>query len=172
MGDHSRTMIESVTDGTEPPRGDPPLDVSIKLRITPRGKGRPRTTFKGGVRTYTPKTTREYQAELWELIKPHLPDRIEGPIRIDAVFFLKRPKRLMAKKHADVLYCTSKPDLDNCCKALWDACKACFEDQQVVATSMLKVYATKQGSPQILIRVRRPKDDITSEINRLMWQDV
>ena len=172
MCDYSRTMLESVTSGPKPSKGievDDGLDITIKIPVQPRGKGRPRSTTKHP-RVYTPKTTREYQREIWAVIQPQIPRRIQGALRVDAVFMLKRPKSKMGRKWAEYIYCLSRPDIDNCCKALWDSCAQAFDDQHVVATTMLKVYTTKPGDPQLLLRIRRPPADISAEIHRIMFE--
>ena len=80
MGDHSRTMLDCVTDGTpQPPDGGDGLDITIKIKIQPRGKGRPRTTFRGAKpSTYTPRTTVDYQRELWATIGPLQAGMVQG----------------------------------------------------------------------------------------------
>ena len=109
------------------------------LPITPVAKGRPRFTRNGGC--YTPAKTREYEEAIAAFAMPLFPSPLCGPLRLDVVFYLHRPKAL--KKTDKPAWHTKKPDLDNLIKAVKDALNgiAWIDDSQVCQIRAEKFYA-------------------------------
>tara|TARA_Y100000310_G_C20578864_1_gene761938 strand:+ start:285 stop:827 length:543 start_codon:yes stop_codon:yes gene_type:complete len=170
MGDHSREMREAISgEGSDLPPGPRPLDVVFEIPLAPKGKQSARVTARG---TYLPSGTAQWQARLALMAREHMPPEVlEGPVRVDLVCIMPRPKRLRRKSDPEglVLWCCQKPDGDNVAKAVQDALGAkgsgfWRDDKQVVDLRVLKVYAEKHGSPRMIIRVRRPVMDPRGEI--------
>lgn len=85
--------------------------------------------------------------------RPRAP--LEGPLRLDLLLVLPRPKRLCRRKDPDgLLWAPTYPDRDNAEKIICDAMtRAGFwgDDRQVVSGQIVKVYAEKSGSPRVEI---------------------
>ena len=80
----------------------------------------------------------------------------DGPVRLDALLILPRPKYLDAKRYPNgQLLHYRKPDRDNCEKAILDALKgiAFMDDAQVCCGEVRKVYAAKGAEPEVRIRI-------------------
>lgn len=92
----------------------------------------------------------------WEAFKDgDLP--IEGPVHLDTVFFLRRPKRLKGKA---VIHWV-KPDLDNLDKSLRDGLQQAgvFSDDCIIwSASSKKYYADEGESPRAEITVTFDKE--------------
>ena len=133
----------------------------------PVGKGRPRTsTFRGDdgkarVRIYTDAKTTSFEARVAMAAAKAIPVTLEGPIRVEVVACLARPKRLMRKHDlAGLMWAPTKPDSDNIRKAVLDGMQrvvdlgngklhqAIKDDKQVCAGGTLKVYHEKAGLPR------------------------
>ena len=149
----------------------------ITLPIAPVPKGRPRAFRMGNhVRMHTPKKTRDYEQKIAFLASQSLPSKpIEGPIQLDVVAILKRPKRLMRKKDPDgLLPHTSRPDIDNLRKAVMDGLKRHWrDDSQVCCGTSHKLYAEKEGLPRLVIKITSMAEHevqipewITADINQ------
>jgi Holliday junction resolvase RusA-like endonuclease len=135
------------------------FDVLIEVPLPPKGKGRPRATRTG--RVYTPAETRRWETTLAMMAAERLPEVVlEGPLRVDVLAVLPRPKRLLRKSDPDgLLWAPAKPDTDNVVKALLDALKAFWrDDAQVVELVAHKVYAERDGRPRMVIRIRSAGD--------------
>lgn len=134
------------------------VDCIFEVPMPPRGKGRPRhTVINGSVRVFTPKETRNWEQQVGVAGLPHRPEEvIEGPVRVDILAVMPRPKRLLRKKDPDgLIWCTSKPDSDNIRKSVLDALKTWWrDDSQVVDGRTIKVYAERTGHPRVMVRVR------------------
>lgn len=63
----------------------------------------------------------------------------QGPIIVDIIFFMKKPLRLKSN-----FYHSKKPDIDNLCKFLFDACSNILftDDSLICKLSVEKVYDT------------------------------
>ena len=125
----------------------------------PVGKGRPRFAMvHGRVRTYTPKTTREFEQRIRWLCAPRPAD---GPVKVMITAIFPRPKAMKRKRDPDGLaWHDKKPDLDNVCKAAIDACNglAYHDAGQIVRIDAAAFYAEKTGKPrtEITIYDRQP----------------
>jgi Holliday junction resolvase RusA-like endonuclease len=107
---------------------DSPWPLKIVIPGTPRGKERPRL---GKGRVYTPAKTKEYENTVAWAAKVAMGRRkvIEGPLSlmISCYFKGKSPG-----------YHVSKPDLDNCCKAILDGMEGItFKNDSQIARLIL-----------------------------------
>lgn len=94
-----------------------------------------------------------------EKLKPSRPSA--GPVGVWIHFFFPRPKRLMRKKDPDgALPHISKPDRDNCEKAVLDALKGLFfvDDSQVCRGEVTKWYHEKHTGPRADITIEYDND--------------
>lgn len=133
------------------------LDVTFQALIEPAACARPRAVRAGSsVRVYTPSTTHQWQHSLALAARAALPhELITEPVRVDILAVLSRPKRLAGRKHSSgMLWAPVRPDLDNIGKNVLDALRFAWrDDAQVVASTMLKVYAEKDAGPRMVVRV-------------------
>ena len=126
----------------------------------PVGKGRPRAVRAGSsVRMITPPKTREHERCV-RLVAAEAFDGEpwSGPVRVDILALMKRPKRLRRRKAPDVMFCTSKPAADNIRKACLDGIQAAGvigDDSQVVDGRTVKLYASKTGRPLTIVRMEQ-----------------
>ena len=127
--------------------------IHMKMEIEPVAKSRPRSTRSG--RIYTPAKTAEYERDIAKLTK-HLP-AILGPISVDVVFVLKRPKRTPKKQTGRFMKAGSRGDIDNYVKSLLDGCQrggVIPNDAAVVKLSAMKIYAAADELPHIEMRIQ------------------
>lgn len=118
---------------------------SIVIEGKPTAKARPRFTRSG--RAYTPKKTAAYENAVkaaW--IEKYGMERLEGPVELEAVFYISPPKSLSRKKF-EVLVgergpVIKRPDIDNYIKAIQDGLNetAYMDDSQVYSVMARKVY--------------------------------
>ena len=123
----------------------------------PKGQPRARATIRGkhaGV--YDPGTADGWKAIVVMAGRPHRPEApLDGPLRVCIDLFFPRPKRLMRKSDPDeAIWMTSKPDRDNCEKAILDAMTQdgwWHDDAQVCDGLVRKFYVPKNGRPCAVI---------------------
>lgn len=136
------------------------IDVVFEVPLQPKPKGRPRVVRNGQtgrVMTFTPDATTRWERDFALVALAHLPRHvIEGPLRVDLLFVLPRPKRLLRRKDPDgLIWAPARPDRDNLEKAVLDALQTAWrDDAQVVCGESLKVYAERTGRPRVVCRVR------------------
>ena len=116
----------------------------------PVGKGRPRFARRGNfVTAYTPEKTASYE-NLVKLVAAEAmkgTELITGPVAVRMFLFVTPPPSWSNKKRINALnrgiFPTSKPDLDNCIKGIFDACNEIVwkDDKQVVDLTVRKRYA-------------------------------
>jgi len=145
--------------------------IYIEVPGNPIAKKRPRFARVGtGVKTYNPSDTDEgrflvYVHTRLGNIKP-----IVGPIRLDLIFVMKRPKKHYGTgRNADKLkssapkYHTIKPDRDNLDKFVMDSLNGYLwrDDCQIVEGRIEKKYCDPGDSfgPRTLIRVHAISDE-------------
>jgi len=124
----------------------------------PVAKARPRVVrTKGGVRTFTPAKTRRFELDVAAIASEYVVEPIDGPVAVDILAILPRPKRLMRKKDPEgFLWHDKRPDADNIRKAVLDGLQTALrDDAQVCAGKTVKVYAEKTGQPRTVVRIRR-----------------
>jgi crossover junction endodeoxyribonuclease RusA len=120
----------------------------------PKGQPRPRAFArkfgdKWQARVYDAGTAEAWKSQIALAVKPHLPPvPWTGPIALTVTFLFPRPKKHFrsngAAKDDAPQYHTSKPDIENCEKALLDALTQCGlwrDDSQVCHLSSKKRYS-------------------------------
>jgi Holliday junction resolvase RusA-like endonuclease len=159
--------MTDMTDMTEN-QAQAPLSLAFTIPFVPVAKGRPRFArfgkkgeggeggAPGGVRTYTPKKTSDFEGHVATAMAAaldragHAGAKISGPVRLDLILAVPRTKDLarVYKKTGKpvyppgLLWHTKRPDRDNCEKAVMDGLNAFLSDDAVVcAGETLKVYA-------------------------------
>ena len=112
----------------------------------PVAKGRPRYTRQG--RAYTPAKTREYESYGKALAKSKWQQEpYSGPVHAEITAYLPTPKSWSKKKRAEALagthMPTTRPDLDNYCKAALDVLNEVVitDDSCVISVLMAKRYS-------------------------------
>lgn len=127
---------------------------SFTVYETPFGKQRPRVNKKSG-QIYTPRETVVFEKVLEWACRAAMkeqgvkiaPPNVPVSMHIDA--FFKIPESWSKKKKeraaAGLVAVTTKPDVDNICKIVMDACNeiAYIDDKQVTSVSVRKLYSTK-----------------------------
>jgi Holliday junction resolvase RusA-like endonuclease len=117
---------------------------------TPVGKGRPKFARRGAfVQAYTPEKTASYE----NLVKLAAADAMKGAAPVEAhvtvqmEIFITPPSSWSARKRADALsgkiQPTTKPDIDNVVKGVFDAMNDIVwkDDKQVTDLCVRKRYA-------------------------------
>ena len=134
----------------------------IRINGEPRGKQRPRFTKQG--RTYTPKETREYEAQIREAalkaaaILGYAKPPADCPVSVHITSHCAIPKSWSRKKREAAqqgkIRPTVKPDVDNIGKIICDALNeiAYHDDKQVADISVSKRYAPT-GEPYVDVTV-------------------
>lgn len=136
------------------------------LRVcgTPKAQPRPRAYVRGGsVSIYTPSVAKAWKEDLIAGALEQLPRRtLEGPVRVDTIFLLPRPKRLMRKRDPEGrIPHTSKPDVENLYKVILDALTAAgayVDDAQVCEGRILKFYHAKRDKPGAIITIYKANE--------------
>lgn len=124
--------------------------LSFVVRGEPVEQGRPKfTTANGYPRAYDPKPSAEYKQYIRMVVSEEmggLPP-LSGPLDLVVRVYRHIPASWSMKKNSmardGVLRPTTKPDLDNYCKAVKDALNSvCWgDDSQVVALTAHKYYS-------------------------------
>ena len=123
------------------------------------GKGRPRFTTVGGfARAFTPSKTRDEEAKVARHAR-HAMDGappLEGPLALEIIIIQKPPPSWSKKKAQEANWITQKPDLDNICKLISDACNAIIfvDDSQIAKLNAERMWRTT-GDERIEIRVSK-----------------
>jgi Holliday junction resolvase RusA-like endonuclease len=125
-------------------------EISFIIPGTPVGKGRPKFARRGNfVTAYTPEKTASYE----NLVKLAAAEAMKGRSVIDGAvsvwigLYVTPPASWSQKKQRNALnggiFPTSKPDLDNCIKGIFDACNEIVwkDDKQAVELTVMKKYS-------------------------------
>lgn len=126
-------------------------DAAIAFVIpgTPVGKGRPKFARRGNfVTTYTPEKTAIYENLVKVKAQEAMNGRpaIEGAVSVVVALYVTPPASWSQKKQraalAGELYPTSKPDVDNVIKGIFDACNEIVwrDDKQACDVRVIKRY--------------------------------
>ena len=124
----------------------------FKINLMPRPKGRPRVTKKGF--TYTPPETRKAEQDIVAIISSQVESMLYGPIKIQFVVTLPRPKsHFRTGKYEGIMKDTApfhhikRPDLDNLEKLFLDAANGVVykDDSQVCQKTSQKIYGEVPG---------------------------
>jgi Holliday junction resolvase RusA-like endonuclease len=115
----------------------------------PAGKGRPKFARRGNfTQAYTPAKTKEYEALVQEAAIKAMRGKspCAGAVQVNMVIYVQPPKSWSKKDRAAAL-CgavkpSSKPDIDNIIKGIFDACNGIVyaDDKQIFALSVIKSY--------------------------------
>ncbi|OQA32198.1 MAG: Endodeoxyribonuclease RusA [Betaproteobacteria bacterium ADurb.Bin341] len=137
-----------------------PTTVSFVIPGVPVGKGRPKFARRGNfVTAYTPEKTASYE----NLVKVKAQEAMQGrPLFDGAVFveialFVTPPDSWSEKKKRAALegdiFPTSKPDVDNVVKGIFDACNEIVwkDDKQACDVRVQKRYS-HVASAYVLVR--------------------
>ena len=136
-------------------------DATIRFVVPgqPQGKGRPRVGNIGGhARMFTPAKTLAYEGfiALQAQIAMQHHDLIEGPVLVRMFIALQVPESKSQKWKRQALagevFPTTKPDVDNTVKAVFDALNGVVwkDDVQVVDLQLSKRYS---ASPRVEVEV-------------------
>ena len=137
--------------------------VTVRLPLEPQSKGRPRfhRIPSGGVSTYTPKKTENYENDIKRLYREMTGGYIfpkDTPLHVALVFGMPIPKATSKKKReqmiAGTIYNIKKnADIDNLAKSVLDALNgiAYPDDSQITSLNLKKVYSEK---PHIWVMIR------------------
>lgn len=138
--------------------------VTMRLDCVPNGQGRARTsTYNGWLRQH--KADRDSRAEstIAALAAPYRPESpINGPVIVEIVAVMPRPaamsklsKRTGLPLNPGRYPHTSRPDADNCGKAMLDALKSWWrDDSQVCDLRVQKVVADVGEQPHWQVTLR------------------
>jgi len=86
----------------------------------PKAQPRARRSMHPG-KVYTPEHVQGWKLQVFLAARDHLPkDPFCGPVRVDVMFLMPRPKALTKKHRSQWPYHTAKPDKDNLEKAVLD----------------------------------------------------
>lgn len=125
------------------------MTITVTVPGDPVAKGRPRFTRTG--RSYTPAKTEKFENLVRLAYSLQQPDRkpADGPIELTVRAYFRIPTSWSKKKQAEAateqMKKISKPDLDNCLKAVQDGLNgvAWKDDAQVADTHTSKRYSTR-----------------------------
>lgn len=128
------------------------MDNAIRFVIpgVPVGKGRPKFARRGAfVTAYTPEKTASYENLVKMKAEEAMSGRmlIEGPVSVVISLFIVPPASWSQKKQRAALTGeirpTSKPDIDNVIKGIFDACNDIVwrDDKQACDLTVKKRYA-------------------------------
>lgn len=124
--------------------------ISFIVPGTPVGKGRPKFARRGAfVSAYTPEKTANYENLVKVVAAQAMAGRqiIEGNVSVSLAIQVQVPDSWSKKKRAEALSGaiapTSKPDLDNIIKGIFDAMNGVVfkDDKQVSFVTALKIYS-------------------------------
>ena len=126
--------------------------IAFSVPGIPVGKGRPRFARRGNfVSTYTDSKTASYENLVKVKAEEAMIGRqlIEGAVEVVIWLYVTPPASWSQKKQRAALsgeiYPTSKPDMDNVVKGLFDACNEIVwkDDKQVADLQVTKRYAPR-----------------------------
>lgn len=135
----------------------------IRVDGIPKGQPRPQAFArkigdKVVARVFTPGTAEAWKSAVAVAMEPHRPaSPFEGPVSVDLLFLLPRPKA-RSRKHdpAGLLWCTTRPDVDNLAKAVLDCLTLqgwWRDDSQVVSLRAMKRWHVIGDRPGAVIEV-------------------
>lgn len=133
--------------------------IAFVIPGTPVGKGRPKFARQGSfVRAYTPEKTATYENLVKVKAEQAMAGRpvLEGAVSVVIWLYVTPPASWSQKKQraalAGEIFPTSKPDIDNVVKGIFDACNDIVwrDDKQACEVSVRKRYAdTARATVQV-----------------------
>ena len=139
--------------------------IKFTLPIIPTAQARPKVTVRNGfARGYKTEAQQANERTLEAWLKDYVPAApLMGPLVLEFVAALPMPNFVSQKRRAAMLagedLPVKRPDLDNLCKQLKDACTRLqfwHDDSQVVALRCDKIYA-ETGYWQVAIYEAVPR---------------
>lgn len=133
--------------------------VMFEVPGVPVGKGRPKFARRGNLVTaYTPEKTESYEnlVKLFASEAMKGSEIFDGPVQVTVALWIAIPASWSGKKKAlasnNQIYPTSKPDIDNVIKLIFDACNEIVwkDDKQIVGVEVVKRYS---DTPHSAVRV-------------------
>ena len=130
----------------------------------PVAKARPRVSLRGGVaRTYTPRRTTRYEAEVAVAAIDAMDGRqpLDEPLAVEITARFPVPESWSRSRRERALsgetHYVSRPDIDNVAKAILDGANGIVwaDDAWIVQLTTLKAYAR---APEVEVRVWRITD--------------
>lgn len=134
----------------------------------PKAQPRPRAfamTLANGktqTRVYDPHTAEGWKSLVAHAARPHAPkEPLTGPMRVDMIFEFRRPKSHYLKvglRDDAPVYHTSKPDRDNCEKAVLDCLTQLGfwkDDSQVCDGEIKKIYGDLPGLNILITQINQ-----------------
>lgn len=133
--------------------------IAFVIPGTPVGKGRPKFARRGNfVTTYTPEKTASYENLVKLKAETAMLGRqlIDGPVSVTVGIYVTPPASWSQKKQraalASEIFPTSKPDVDNVIKGIFDAMNGVVwrDDKQACDVFVIKRYAdTARATVQV-----------------------
>lgn len=124
--------------------------IVVKIPIEPVAASRPRFTKRGI--TYIAQEYRYFKTTLETMIiSKYKGEPLKGPLEVCVLLTLSKPKT--AKRE----FPSVRPDIDNFCKAVFDAANEVLweDDAQIVELHAFKTY----GEPSITISVKQKREE-------------
>ena len=122
---------------------------SFQVLGAPVGKGRPKFARRGNfVQAYTPTKTKDYEALVQEAATKAMRGKspCAGSIQVNMAIYIEPPKSWSKIKRNSALLGdikpSTKPDIDNIIKGIFDACNGIVydDDKQIFSLSVIKSY--------------------------------
>ena len=132
---------------------------TFEVSGTPVPKARPRAfkTKNGNIRAYTPTNSKNFE----HLVRMHAEkvfmEPIKGPVKLDVVFLMPRPGRMIWKtKPMPRVPCDKRPDATNLIKGIEDSLNgvAYLDDGQIYRIDVQKLYHAGNEGPKTIITVK------------------
>jgi Holliday junction resolvase RusA-like endonuclease len=137
---------------------------SFTIPGEPVAQGRPRfSTFNRFPVAIDPKESREFKSKAAFFAKQANFYRDDGPLKIVARFYFKRPKYADGKKFSTgAIACFRRPDIDNAIKCLFDGIRGIIyrDDSQVCKVLAMKFYHEAGGQPRTEVEVYEPVEEV------------
>jgi Holliday junction resolvase RusA-like endonuclease len=125
---------------------------------TPKAQPRTRPCYRGSrLGVYTPETAESWKDIVRIAALEFSGLEISGPIRLEAVFILPRPKTKKAER-----FVATKPDIDNLTKPVMDALSSIRlwrDDRQVGAMVVEKVYQKAGEAPGLVVTIHEWREE-------------
>ena len=140
----------------------------LSLNGEPRGKGRPRTSVRGGfARVYTDAATRKYEASIKREAQAYMGDRapLDGPLSVSIRLRLSPPKSMSKRQRSRVLSGEEayfgRIDADNGAKAVLDAMNGvCWHDDKQITRLFVTKVAAEIAGLDVRIEAHQPQEPV------------
>jgi len=130
------------------------------IPLSPPPTNRPRLVKRGKhAGLMTPPNVTKWRAQAAPYVEAQRPDEpYTSAVHVDLVVVLKRPQRLLTKRHHDgLMWATVTPDVDNTAKVVLDlVTQLCIwpDDNIVCGLTVYKLYAERTGTPRLELTIR------------------